>query len=102
LVPVSRAKAHLSELVREAEDTDVVLMRHSEMTAVLISVERYNQLLEEIEDLRDRLSVHEREHLTADWGSSRPNWDSDGLLHERFARRPRLSGPGRRGIQPAR
>ncbi|WRQ08168.1 antitoxin [Mycobacterium phage dwieneke] len=64
LVPISKAKAKLSELVRQSEDTDVVLMNHSTPAAVLISVKRYEALQEELEDLRDRLSVHERSGVT--------------------------------------
>ncbi|QDF19772.1 RelB-like antitoxin [Mycobacterium phage LilSpotty] len=64
LIPISKAKAKLSELVRQSEDTDVVLMNHSTPAAVLISMERYEALHEELEDLRDRLSVHERTGVT--------------------------------------
>lgn len=63
LVPISEARAHLSRLVRESAD-DVVLMNHGRPAAILISAERYESLMEELEDLRDRLSVHEREHVT--------------------------------------
>jgi antitoxin StbD len=64
LVPISEARAHLSQLVREATEADVVLMNHGRPAAVLVSAGRYESLLEELEDLRDRLSVHEREHVT--------------------------------------
>lgn len=64
LVPISEAHAHLSRLVRESADDDVVLMNHGRPAAILISAERYESLMEELEDLRDRLSVHEREHVT--------------------------------------
>ncbi|WP_193625190.1 type II toxin-antitoxin system Phd/YefM family antitoxin [Mycobacterium tuberculosis] len=63
LVPISEARAHLSRLVRESADDDVVLMNHGRPAAILISAERYESLMEELEDLRDRLSVHEREHV---------------------------------------
>lgn len=62
LVPISEARAHLSRLVRESADDDVVLMNHGRPAA--IPAERYESLMEELEDLRDRLSVHEREHVT--------------------------------------
>ena len=63
-VPISKAKARLSELVRQAADEDVVLMNHSTPAAVMVSAERYDDLLEELEDLRDRISVHERSGVT--------------------------------------
>jgi antitoxin StbD len=64
LVPISEAKARLSELVRDSDAEDVLLLRHGRPVAVVLSARRYEGLLEEIEDLRDRLSVHEREGLT--------------------------------------
>ena len=66
-IPISEAKAKLSELVRDAADEDVLLLRRSRPVAVLMSAERHEALLEEIEDLRDRLSVHEAEGLTVSW-----------------------------------
>lgn len=64
LVPISTARAHLSKLIRDAADEDVTLMNHGRPAAVLISPARYESLLDELEDLRDRLSVHECEHVT--------------------------------------
>jgi antitoxin StbD len=64
LVSISEARAKLSALVREAEDRDVVLMNHSRPAAILISPARYESLLEELEDLRDELSIHQREGVT--------------------------------------
>jgi antitoxin StbD len=65
-VPISEAKGRLAELVRDSDDEDVVLLRHGRPAAVVMSARRYEALLEEIEDLRDRLSIHEREGLTMD------------------------------------
>jgi antitoxin StbD len=64
MVPISDARTHLAELVRESDDRNVLLLRHGRPAAVLMSARRHDALLEEIEDLRDRLSVHEREGLT--------------------------------------
>ncbi len=68
MIPISEAKGRLSELVRQSEDADVLLVRHGRPAAVLISAERYDELLEEIEELRDRLSIHEAEGVTVEWG----------------------------------
>jgi len=59
LVPITEAKAKLNELVREAEAADVVLLRHGRPAAVLVGMHRYEAILEELEDLADRLSVYE-------------------------------------------
>jgi len=66
LVPISEAKGRLSELVRDSDAADVLLLRHGRPAAVIVSMRRYEALLEEIEDLRDRLSIHEREGLTVE------------------------------------
>ncbi|CQD07376.1 Phd_YefM [Mycobacterium europaeum] len=65
LIPITKARAHLSEVVRRSRDEDVVVLNHSTPAAVVVSAERYEAILEEIEDLRDRLSVHERSGVTA-------------------------------------
>ena len=41
-------------------------MRHGRPAAVLMSVRRHAALLEQLDELEDRLSVHEREGLTLD------------------------------------
>lgn len=63
-IPISEAKGRLSELVRESDDHDVLLMRHARPAAVLMSYERHEALLERLEDALDRLSVHERDGVT--------------------------------------
>lgn len=64
MIPISKARARLSELVRVSSDDDVVLMNYSAPAAVLTSAERYEAILEEIEDLKDQLSVYERTGVT--------------------------------------
>jgi antitoxin StbD len=54
-----RFKRLAGELIREATDEDVVVARHGRLAAVLVGAERYDALLEELEDLKDRLSVYE-------------------------------------------
>ena len=67
LIPISEAKARLAEIVRDSDFEDVLLMRHGRPVAAVMSMARHEALLEEIEDLRDRLSVHEREGVTMDF-----------------------------------
>lgn len=60
MVPITEAKIRINELVRTAESGEhVVLMRHGRPAALLIGFMEYDALLERIEDLDDRLSVHE-------------------------------------------
>lgn len=63
-VPISEAKGRLAELVRESGDRDVLLMRHGRPAAVLMSYERHEALIEDLQDALDRLAVHERENVT--------------------------------------
>jgi antitoxin StbD len=64
IVQITEAKARLAELVREADSHNVLLLRHGRPAAVILSARRYDAIIEDIEDLRDRLSVYEREGLT--------------------------------------
>lgn len=56
-IPVSEAKARLTELVRASDDEDVVLMRYGRPAAVLMSSDRYEALMARLEDLEDSLAV---------------------------------------------
>ncbi|MGQ0631231.1 MAG: type II toxin-antitoxin system prevent-host-death family antitoxin [Sporichthyaceae bacterium] len=64
LVPITEAKARLSEIVRESEDRNVLLMKHGRPGAVVISSARYEELMSQIEDMSDRLSIYERDGVT--------------------------------------
>jgi antitoxin StbD len=64
LVAIGEARTRLSQLARDVGDHHIVLMNNCRPAAILVSPQRYSTLVEEIEDLRDRLSVHEREHAT--------------------------------------
>lgn len=57
LIPVSDAKARLTELVRESGTEDVVLLRYGRPAAVLMSTDRYDALMERLEDLEDSLAI---------------------------------------------
>lgn len=59
LVTVTEAKARLGELIREAAEEDAVVVQHGHPGAVLVGGERYDALLDEVEDLKDHLAVYE-------------------------------------------
>lgn len=71
MTPISEAKGRLSELVRNSDLDDVLLLRHGRVAAMLMSARRHDALMEELEDLRDRLSIHEREGVTLDFDKLR-------------------------------
>jgi prevent-host-death family protein len=58
-VPVTEAKARLNTLLREAESDDVILMRHGRPAGVLVSYERYEDLMAGWEDAIDARAVAE-------------------------------------------
>lgn len=58
---ISEAKGKLSELVRDSDVEDVVLVRHGRPAAVMLSARRHAELMEMLDDLEDRLSVYESE-----------------------------------------
>lgn len=59
LVPLTEAKNRLHEIVRQVEDENVVILRHGRPVAVVVSPAALQGLLDEIEDLKDRISVFE-------------------------------------------
>jgi prevent-host-death family protein len=59
IVPISEAKPRLAALVDMSEEKDVILTRRGRAAAVLVSVERYNDLLDRLEDLEDSLAVEQ-------------------------------------------
>lgn len=60
LVPVTEARAKLNELLTEVvPETEVVLLRHGRPAGILIAPDRYDALIERIEDLEDANSILE-------------------------------------------
>lgn len=59
------------------EGDDIVLMTHGKPAVIMMSISRYDDLLEEMADLEDRLSVHERAGVTVSWESARAELDRD-------------------------
>ncbi len=66
MIPLTEAKARLAEVVRDCEDGDVVILRHGHPVAIVVAYDRYEAQIEEIEDLRDRISVYESEASSPD------------------------------------
>ncbi|MDR0847871.1 MAG: type II toxin-antitoxin system Phd/YefM family antitoxin [Propionibacteriaceae bacterium] len=57
IIPISEAKPRLAALIDTSETEDVVLTRRGHAAAVLISTDRYTQLLDRLEDLEDSLDA---------------------------------------------
>ena len=66
IVPVSEAKARLAELVRAAQDEDVVILRHGRPAAVIVGVDRLDALVKELEEARDRVALDEARNTPDD------------------------------------
>jgi antitoxin StbD len=66
-IPISEAKARLSEVVAESDSHDVTLLKRGTPAAVVSSAARFEALLEKMEDMDDRLSVFERDGVTMDF-----------------------------------
>lgn len=56
IVPISEGRASLSELVTETSDHPVYLLRHGKPVADLLDADKYERLLDHIEDLEDTLA----------------------------------------------
>ena len=60
IVSVAKAKAHFSEIARGAKEGKVFeVINRSQPMAILLGVEEYKALLEEIEDLEDAIAILE-------------------------------------------
>lgn len=74
IVSVAKAKAHLSELLKETRNGKVFeIINRSEAVAIVMSVERYRSLLERVEDLEDVLAV--LEGRLEDYGQPPVPWE---------------------------
>ena len=59
LVTVSDAKVKLAEVIRDLDERRALLLRHGKPVAAMLAYTDYVALLDQIDDLADRLSVHE-------------------------------------------
>ncbi|MDR1431553.1 MAG: type II toxin-antitoxin system Phd/YefM family antitoxin [Propionibacteriaceae bacterium] len=57
IVPISEAKPRLAALIDKSETEDVILTRRGRAAAVLISADRYSDLLDRVEDLEDSIAA---------------------------------------------
>lgn len=60
LVAITDARVKLKELVEEVlPQRNVVLLRHNKVVGIMVDPQRYNALIDEIEDLEDEISILE-------------------------------------------
>lgn len=57
LSSITDAKRNLNKLIEESDQNNVVIIKNSQPVAVLISNDRYRDLVEMLEDYEDRLAV---------------------------------------------
>lgn len=61
LVSLTEARVRLHELIKELDEKNVLLLRHGKPVAVMVAYGTFEAMLERVEDLEDRLAVHEAE-----------------------------------------
>jgi len=88
-IPISDLRARQSDILRDLSQGPVVLTQHGRAAAVMVSPERWNRLLEELEDLRDTIAAVEsydeyrRDPSTArPWAEVEIELKAEGLLDE--------------------
>lgn len=57
VVPITEARATLSDLLTEAGEHEVYILRHGRPAGVLLSVEAYERAMARIEDLEDTVAT---------------------------------------------
>lgn len=76
VVQISEARAQLGDLVVEAAEREVYILKHGRPAAVLLSVEVFERLQDRMEDLEDEVSVL-RSRLEPDLEPFDPTADLD-------------------------
>jgi prevent-host-death family protein len=59
IIPITEAKPRLAELIKTSSTEDVVVTQRGHATAVIVSIDRYSDMLDRIEDLEDSLAIYE-------------------------------------------
>ena len=59
IAPISELRTRQRELLDQASNEPVVLTHRGKGVAVLVSIDRWNELMEEVEDLRDAADAAE-------------------------------------------
>ena len=65
VVPISDLRIRQAEVLRKLPDGPVVLARRGRAAAVLVSLEKWNRLMAELEDLHDAVELMEARHSPA-------------------------------------
>lgn len=65
-IPLSEAKSRLYELVRKVEHEEVVILRHGRPAAVMVCPKRLEALLDDFEDLEDKIAFLEAREIPRD------------------------------------
>ena len=88
-IPISDLRARQNDVLSGLSQGPVVLTQHGRAAAVMVSPERWNRLLEELEDLRDTIAAVEahdeyrRDPTTArPWAEVAAELKAEGLLDE--------------------
>ncbi|WP_337286477.1 type II toxin-antitoxin system Phd/YefM family antitoxin [Candidatus Methylomirabilis sp.] len=59
MIPISELRKRQAEVLAALEKGPAILTQHGKGAAVLLSLDAYNRLLEELEDLQDALDAFE-------------------------------------------
>lgn len=72
LVTMSEARTKLHKIIRQLPHRNVLLLKHGRPVATIMDADAYQALLEQVEDLKDRLAVfeslRERDDMRVAWG----------------------------------
>jgi prevent-host-death family protein len=62
VIPISELRKRQAEVLAALEKGPAILTQHGKGAAVLLSLDAYNRLLEELEDLQDAMDAVEARH----------------------------------------
>jgi prevent-host-death family protein len=70
VIPISELRKRQAEVLAALEKGPAILNQHGKGAAVLLSLDAYNRLLEELEDLQDRAG--RRRSASGPWRADQP------------------------------
>ncbi|NJN83439.1 MAG: type II toxin-antitoxin system Phd/YefM family antitoxin [Caldilineaceae bacterium] len=75
-IPISDLRFHQSEILDKLSTAPVVLTRQGRETAVLVSPQEWNSIVEQLEDLEDALAVAEARLAEATGADELLDWQT--------------------------
>jgi prevent-host-death family protein len=79
IIPISDIRKRQQEILEQVAHSPVVLTQHGKAAAVMVDPDTWNQIMEELEDLRDLLTIQRQDKAIATGEANWEDVDNDEL-----------------------